>query len=129
MQARIVRLEQTVQGALGVLLMDGVIFCNTLQPDAAEVKRFCIPAGDYLCKRFHGRKWPNTFEVVVAGHTALLFHAGNTEKDTVGCIILGSSVGKLGAERAVLNSGESFRRFLDYTSGVNAFSLKIVDCY
>ena len=129
MQARIVRFEQTCQGALGVLLMDGNYFCNTLQPDAADPKRFCIPAGDYLCKRFHGAKWKNTFEIVVKGHTALLFHAGNLEKDSLGCILLGSSVGKLGEDRAVLNSGVTFNRFLDYTANVNSFTLKIVDCY
>lgn len=129
MQARIVRLEQTEQGALGVLLMDGNIFCYTLQPDAADKKRFCIPAGDYLCKRFHGWKWKNTFEIIVNGHTALLFHAGNLEKDSLGCILLGATVDKLGSDRAVLNSGATFQRFLDYTASVSSFSLKIVDCY
>mgnify|MGYP007090127139 CR=1 FL=1 len=129
MIARIVRVEQTTDGAIGVLLLDGIYFCNTLQPDAADKKRFCIPAGDYLCKRFHGWKWKNTFEIIVKGHTALLFHAGNIEKDSVGCILLGATVDKLGDDRAVLNSGATFQRFLDYTANVNSFTLKIVDCY
>jgi hypothetical protein len=49
----------------------------------------------------------------VPGRTAILFHAGNTVGHTAGCILLGSTVGKLKDERAVLNSGETFRQFMD----------------
>lgn len=129
MIAKIIRCEQTINGALGVLLIDGQIFCCTLQPDAADPKRFCIPAGDYLCKRFHGSKWKNTFEIIVDGHTALLFHPGNLEKESLGCILLGSSFGKLNGQRAVLNSGKTFDSFLDCTAVEDSFPLKIVDCY
>lgn len=135
MQARIVHLEQSEQGALGALLFDGEIFCFTLQPDINDPKRFYIPPGEYICRRFHGVKWPDTFEIVrpgtngVDGHTDLLFHAGNAETDSLGCILLGSSVFKLKGFRAVSNSGLTFKLFLDYTKKVNEFPLKIVDCY
>lgn len=135
MKAKIVRLEQSEQGALGILLFDGVIFCFTLCPDINDTKKFYVPEGVYICKRFHGTKWPNTFEMVeigradIDGHTALVFHAGNDEGDTLGCTILGETTGKLKGERAVLNSGATFKRFLDYTKNVNEFSLEIVDCY
>lgn len=129
MQAKIVRLEQSSQGALGALLFNNVIFCFTLQPDANDKERFCIPVGDYICKRFHGTKWPNTFEIVVEGHEALLFHAGNTEVDSEGCILLGSSVFKLKGYRAISNSGLTFKLFMETLQDVNEFPLKIVDCY
>ena len=135
MKASIVRLEQSEQGTLGVLLFDGIIFCFTLQPDSNDLSKFHIPAGKYICKRFHGTKWPNTFEIVrsgtdgVDGHKYLLFHAGNVEADSEGCIILGSSVFKLKGFRAIANSGLTFKIFLDYTKNVNDFPLTIVDCY
>jgi hypothetical protein len=130
MNAEIVRLEQSSQGALGALRFDGVVFCFTLQPDANDPIKFCIPAGDYICKRFHGTKWPNTFEIIVEGHSALLFHAGNSEADSEGCVILGSSIGKLkGASRSLFNSGFTFKLFLEHTQNVDSFPLKIIDCY
>lgn len=129
MNARLVRLEQTSQGALGVLLLDNRIFCFTLEPDVTESRKLYIPAGDYKCKRFHGIKWPNTFEIIVEGHTAVLFHAGNVEADTHGCVLLGATTGKLKGQRAVLNSGITFENFMNMLYNETEFELKIVDCY
>ena len=128
MKARIVRLENTEQGVLGSLVIDGSIFCFTLQPDPTDT-HFSIPVGNYLCRRFHGTKWTNTFEIIVPGHTALLFHAGNVEDNSEGCILLGATVGKLKGNRAVLNSGDTFKSFIERTAGVDTFPLEIVNCY
>lgn len=125
MHAKIIRVEMSSQGALGVLVLDNEAFCCTLQPDWNDPEWFCIPDGDYTCKRFHGKKWPDTFEIMVMGHTALLFHAGNTEADTEGCILLGASFGKLKGNRAVLNSGTTFREFLTRTQSLHSFTLSI----
>ncbi|MDD5532379.1 MAG: DUF5675 family protein [Syntrophales bacterium] len=129
MKAKIVRLETTEQGALGVLILDGEIFCCTLQPDAADLKRFHIPAGKYICKRFHGQKWPDTFEIICEGHTAVLFHSGNIEEHSEGCILLGASFGRLKGARAVLNSGATFEVFMKRLKGVDRFNLEIIDAY
>ena len=129
MRARIVRLEQTSQGALGVLLIDSIIFCFTLEPDINERGKLHIPQGVYHCQRFHGAKWKNTFEILVSGHTAVLFHAGNTEADTLGCVLLGATTGKLKGNRAVLNSGSTFQDFLTRTEELSEFSLFVEDRY
>jgi hypothetical protein len=128
MNARIVRLEKSLDGALGVLLLDSKIFCNTLQPDP-EGSKYHIPAGEYLCKRFHGIKWTNTFEIIVPDHTALLIHPGNVEADTNGCTLIGSSVGKLKGNRAVQNSGVTFENFMNYCFNLMRFNLVIEDRY
>jgi len=125
MHMKILRVEISRQGALGVLLIDAEAFCCTLQPDDKDLERFFILDGDYLCQRFHGTKWKNTFEIIVKGHTALLFHAGNVEAETIGCTILGSSFGKLKGQRAVLNSGTTFEEFLKRTARENIFTLSI----
>jgi hypothetical protein len=129
MNARIIRLEQSSYGALGTFLFDKEIFCVTLEPDFKDLIKHQIPAGKYECKRFNGFKWKNTFEIIVPGHTAVLFHSGNTEVDTEMCVLLGAIVGKLKSSRAVLNSGYTFQRFLDYTKNVNSFSLLIEEHY
>ena len=129
MEARIVRLEQSEQGALGVLLIEQTIFSFTLEPDVNDKGKLYIPQGCYHCQRFHGNKWPNTFEIVVPGHTAVLFHSGNTEADTLGCILLGSSTGKLKGNRAVLNSGDTFKSFLEQTKSIEWFKLFVEDRY
>lgn len=125
MHMKLIRVDVSPQGAVGVLIIDGEAFCCSLQPDDKDPLRYFIPDGDYLCKRFHGTKWKNTFEIIVKGHTALLFHAGNVEADTKGCTILGSSFGKLKGQRAVLNSGATFTEFLKRTAHVDIFTLSI----
>lgn len=120
--AELVRLEKSEQGLIGVLKINGAVFCMTLEPDTTFLKPGC-----YHCERFHGAKWPDTFEIKVPGHTAVLFHAGNVEADTKGCVLLGSSAGKLKGERAVLNSGQTFRLFLEEFKGEQWFPLFVVN--
>ena len=129
MRTRIVRLEQSDHGALGVLLLDNEIFCFTLEPDVNERGKLYIVQGIYHCQRFHGTKWPDTFEIIVPGHTAVLFHSGNVEADTLGCVLLGATTGKLKGNRAVLNSGATFKEFLRRTKDVKEFPLFIEDRY
>jgi len=128
-KVQVVRLEQTEQGALGSLLIDKSFYCSTLEPDVNDTNRFQIPIGKYLCKRFHGKKWKNTFEVIVPDHKYVLFHAGNTEVDTEGCILLGRQPSYLKGKRAVLNSGFTFREFIRKMKGVDEFMLTIYDFY
>jgi hypothetical protein len=132
---KIIRLEQTLQGALGSMVLGGSLFCTTLEPDSGDPKKHQIPAGKYKCKPFHGTKWPDTYEIIVPGHTAVLFHAGNTEADSEMCVILGQYPGKLnmgGAiHRATLNSGATFKQFMDIMKmeQVNEFEAEFIDFY
>jgi len=123
----IVRLEESEEGALGSLLIDGKLFCTTLEPDANDPEKFQIPPGKYQCKRFHGWKWKNTFEILVEGHEALLFHTGNEELHTEGCILLGRQPSYLRGNRAILNSQHTFEQFLKELEAVDEFTLYIHD--
>lgn len=98
-----------------------------------------IPAGTYLCKR----TWYNkgnyaTFEVTRVPHRSrILFHRGNTEEDTAGCILLGYSVGVLEVtdedssepkfKLAVLNSRNAFNAFMDSQDDIDTFWLDVED--
>jgi len=125
---RIVRLEKSEEGLIGILLIDGKVDCFTLQPDENDV-HFSIPVGNYLCKRFHGKKWIDTFEILVKGHTSLLFHALNTEDQSEGCIGLGETVGYLGSKRAIFSSGKAFFDFMSKLKDETELNLVIVDCF
>jgi len=132
----VIRLEETTQGSLSVFLINGVVHGLTLEPDSADPVKGHIPGGTpdkpliYPVRRFHGTKWADTFEIIVPGHTAVLFHAGNREADTSMCVLLGSTVGKLASgERAVLNSGATFRAFMAAMGDIQETTLEVIDFY
>ena len=111
----LIRLEESEQGTIGVLKIDKEVFCYTLEPADMLNKEnvSCIPLQQYICKRIISPKFGNTFEITnVPGRSRVLFHAGNTSDDTIGCILLGATVGKLKGQRAILNSGKTFERFM-----------------
>ena len=90
----------------------------------------CIPAQQYSCMRTVSPKFGETFEIVnVPFRWHVLFHKGNTINDTLGCIILAQHYGKLGKDRAVLNSGKTFNEFMNIMKGVDRFNLTIKEAY
>lgn len=119
----LIRVEETSEGALGLLKYNGRVLCLTLEPDSRDPRRFQIPPGSYECRRFHGRKFKDTFEILVEGHTALLFHWGNTEQDTTGCVLLGLMLGE--HPRQVSHSKMAFDRFMVLVRRVENFQLNI----
>lgn len=132
-QVRIVRLETNpVHGTFGTLLLDSEAFCVTLEPysrdNAQDIS--CIPTGQYLCKRVDSPKYGNTFEITnVEGRSHVLFHPGNRDVNTEGCILLGQYYGKLSGDRAVLNSGNTFDKFIKELSDVNEFKLTVIEAF
>lgn len=130
MLLRIVRLEESTDGTFGSLLIDGHVFCVTLEPPDKENQRNIsnIPPGEYVCKRINSPKYGGTFEVMnVTSRSHVLFHAGNLVKDTKGCILLARKFGTLKGERAVLNSGKTFKEFLAKMKSVNECNLEIIE--
>ena len=124
----LVRIEQSSDGAIGALSVNGRAFSWTLQPDVTD-EHFQIHAGEYEIRRFHGKTHKDTFEIVVPGHTALLFHSGNTEDHTEGCILLGYTLGQSNGKRAVLSSKDAFVMFMALAGQEQRGTLKITDCY
>ena len=96
----------------------------------------CIPVGDYFVRRIISPHFGETFEVCgVKGRTHILFHSGNTEEDTEGCILVGNRFGVLSvvdedtkkttSKIAVLNSRAAFSQFMDYFEGVDEWLLGV----
>lgn len=107
------RTKSNANETLGQLYIDGIPECDTLEDEYREVKvkgETRIPAGVYPLKlrEFGGftekykRRFPKfhggMIEVCnVPGFTGILIHCGNTDEDTMGCLLLG---------QAALGSGE-----------------------
>lgn len=120
--------EDTQYGTFGAVLVQEKPLCVCLEPANYLNIPFgsSIPAGQYFCKEYHSSKYGNTFEVKgVPGRDHVLFHAGNVVGHTSGCIILGQHWGKLYGDRAVLNSGKTFKAFMVVMGPYERFHLTI----
>jgi len=129
---RITRIETDVDhGTFGVLSIDGRAFCVTLEPywQFNQQNLSCIPAGQYSVEPFQSSKYGRVYMIrAVPGRKAVEFHSGNVDDHTRGCILLGEYFGKLRGNRAVLNSGATFKAFRDEIGWVR-FHLTIVEAY
>lgn len=119
----------TADGIFGDLIFGSSPIAVTLEHAylVGEEYRPKIPPGTYTCVRgehlLHSTAVPfETFEIMgVPGHTGLLFHWGNWNRDSDGCILLG-----LKAEGdMILNSKEAFNNFMGILAGDDLFTLII----
>lgn len=99
------------------------------QPDNSYDAK--VKPGTYTCVRGthqldHGGPF-ETFEVTgVTGHFGILYHPGNTEKDSDGCLLLGECFDDSTCPNAVLNSRVAFKEFMDLQQGLDSFTLEVV---
>ena len=121
-------------GIFGRLLMkDGTVIAFTLEHayplGNVPGYRAKIPPGVFLCVRGpHRLKGMTedflTYEVTgITGHSGLIFHWGNYNADSEGCILLGTRrEGDM-----VINSKIAFRRFLLLVEHKDTFFLVVED--
>lgn len=131
----LVRLCIGPDGAFGVIFIDGVpagpVSLERTYPlveNYPQGPQFVkIPAGLYRCQRttYYAGGY-DTYEITgVVGHSRLLFHAGNVELDSEGCVLLGRRFGVLKGKPAVLESRDGFRDFLQLVHGRPSFDLLV----
>lgn len=87
-----------------------------------------LPKGIYTCKRgVHQTEHLapfETFEVAdVPGHTGILFHVGNRNEDSDGCVLLG--MGCNNEERCLTHSRIAFSKFMSTLEGQDTFTLEV----
>ena len=95
MNLRVIREPSTVAATLGILLIDGVFTCWTLEDVVREVKipgETAIPAGRYAVRLSFSQRFQKTLPELLAvpGFVGIRVHAGNTaQADTAGCLLVG----------------------------------------
>lgn len=86
----------------------------------------CIPSGLYICEKITSPSKGETFEITgVIGRKHILFHKGNLNDDTMGCILLGESFNYLKDEQAITNSEHAFTEFMDLLKKEKEFRLDL----
>ena len=86
----------TEESTIGELFLNGERFCDTLELPYRDNQRSisCIPAGEYkvrlrLPRESATRNYIHLIVKDVPNRSHILFHIGNTAKDTRGCILVG----------------------------------------
>ena len=92
----IIRDTFTKESTLGRLFINGESFCDTLENPWLNNQRniSCIPEGQYkvrlrLPRESATRDYLHLLVQDVPNRSYILFHIGNTAKDTSGCILVG----------------------------------------
>jgi hypothetical protein len=127
------RIDSNVFGVFGSLLSDdGAEICKTLEHaypkiDSRGVSYFAkLPTGNFRCSRgLHRLRQGDpfdTFEVLdVPGHTGILFHPGNYNRDSDGCVLLGEAI----SDNALVRSAKAFSYFMRRLQYVDCFTLTV----
>ena len=106
-------------GLLSVVRDFNTLFkCKTLELGwhDNEVEKSCIPSGTYTVVKHQSPKFGTCFHVQnVPNRSAILFHAGNFNTDTHGCILVGEQFAKLNNDTYddVTNSKATMKRLLE----------------
>ena len=92
----IIRETFTEGSTIGNLYLDGEWLCDTLENPYLDNQRniSCIPAGQYKVRMRYPREsatkeYLHLLVQEVPDRSLVLFHSGNTAKDTRGCVLVG----------------------------------------
>jgi len=129
----LIRLEMNyIYGTFGIIKINKRVFSVCLEPPDMLNKSniSSIPVGQYICKRYSSDRYSDTFQVMnVPNRYKILFHAGTFVENTEGCILLARKFGVLKGARVVLNSGNTFKQFMNIMLGIDEFQLTITEQY
>jgi len=139
MKLRLIRRNYRLDGIFGELTdMDDNHICFTLERSYADLSaKECLSpklkAGTYKCvKGMHRLAGMTedfeTFEVTgVKGHWGILFHVGNYNEDSEGCILVGEGLGNRYKNGVMLtHSKKAFSKLMTMLKDVEEFELVVI---
>ena len=89
----LLRLESNAKQTNGILLVDGEVFCSTIEPPKRNNKEdeSCINTGLYQYKKYDSEKFDCVCLKIsdVFERKDIAIHYGNDVFDTTGCILVG----------------------------------------
>lgn len=124
--------DYRADGIFSTLWRDDLQFCVTLEhafPDGDSYLPKLPRGATYQCVRGmhqleHGGPFI-TFEITgVPGHSGILFHVGNFNRDSNGCVLLGAQIVQADSwwiDQSLL----TYNTFLHLTEGVDSFELEV----
>jgi len=92
-----------------------------------------LPLGVFLCVRGQHQLLNmaqpfTTFEITgVVGHTNILFHCGNFDRDSEGCCLVGDADSFQGTTEIITGSRDAFARLLQLEDGIDTFNLTVIE--
>ena len=114
-------------GCFSTLFWDGLPFAVSAE-HTFEDGRPVLENGEYWCTRSQYHKGGyETFEIHVKGHDRILFHIGNTEEDSRGCVLIGKAFGIVRGKSAVVDSKGGFAEFMGLTAALSAFKMRVTN--
>ena len=129
MEVLVKRVDMTDEYTYGILYIDGVRFCVTLERPYLDNRRnvSCIPFGRYKCKLVYSPSFKKELYEVqdVRGRTNILMHNGNYIDSSAGCLLLGEHFGILKNKIAILDTNKTLRLFMANLSDYKEFNLII----
>lgn len=128
MRVIIRRIANTKDGVFGVLVVDGMPICLTLEEEWLNNQRkiSCIPAGSYKCVKYSGTKYKDVWLVQdVPNRSAILIHWGNTKDNTAGCILVGQFLADFPPRKGIANSLQTYEKLRKILP--DKFTLEIKD--
>ncbi len=125
---KLIRNRHTEQGIFGEFWFEGDVepFMATLEHSYSNEPK--VPVGAYLCVRgthsLHDGVSFSTFEITgVPGHQGILFHVGNVNDDSEGCVLCGEQSKVV----SITNSRKAFSDWCNRLIGVTEFILVVSD--
>lgn len=125
-------------GIFGELYQNGELFGVTLEHAYEDIDNDTwlpklLRGATYTCRRgMHRLEHYNkgepfeTFEVMnVPGHSGILLHVGNFNRDSDGCILLGVKLDRTNADWWITESRTTFAKFMKALDGVDEFELEV----
>ena len=90
----LIRTKWTRQACMGILLVDGQLFCHTLEPPLTPNQQHpkgAIPMGYYKLTLTFSPRFKRVLPLLhmVPGFEGVRIHAGNQSIDSQGCILVG----------------------------------------
>lgn len=136
MKLTLKRAEFRKDGIFGDLFCDetGDHLASTLEHSYPKGDDFApkLPDGVYACERGPHRLKADadpfeTFEIKgVPGHWGILFHVGNYNRDSQGCVLIGTGIGWTAKkEKMIVGSKLAFDRFMKRLEGHQSFTLTV----
>lgn len=68
-----------------------------------------------------------TFEIIVPGHTRVLFHRGNKETDSLACVLVGENFAMFDGVTGIADSKGGFDEFWNLVKNLDEFDLSVTN--